>query len=355
MAQEVFPHLPPRTGAKGISTPRPVSSDAPRCVEAAPCRGSRNGQEPSPVPASSAATLRRRKLLELQDRIARIERPQAATFVSSAAFRTVPDTSEPVCARRGDAPAWFSGCEAADLRLGPGGLARDAVHEIKPIAGDGLAAAALVAALGFALELAGRCHGQRKEHNPAAAGDGEGRERRDGGLVLLCATSNLIREIGRPYGPGLAGLGLEPQRLLLVETARDAETLWALEEGLKSTTLAAVVGCLPAVDLTPARRLSLAAKACGTPCLLVTGAAAPSAGATASRWRIAMRPGGRSPMDAGAPGEGRRRVILEKLRGRGGWAVGADGKTCSVAAEGRDGMPVGEAEAPLARRRDRHE
>ncbi len=97
-----------------------------------------------------------------------------------------------------------------------------------------------------------------------------------------------------------------PQQLLIVETAKPTETLWAMEEGLKSHALGAVIGCLQEVALTPARRLSLAAKAYATPCLLVTDARSPSAGATASRWRIGWDEGVGGPLE----------VVLEKLRMR---------------------------------------
>jgi protein ImuA len=100
------------------------------------------------------------------------------------------------------------------------------------------------------------------------------------------------------YAPGLAALGLDLRRLLLVAARRDAEVCWALEEALRSHSLRAVVGEIGAVSLTATRRLQLAAEQAGIPCFLLrrwrTQALAqryraqPIAAAT--RWRISSVP-----------------------------------------------------------------
>jgi protein ImuA len=100
------------------------------------------------------------------------------------------------------------------------------------------------------------------------------------------------------YAPGLAALGLDLRRLMLVSARRDAEVCWALEEALRSNSLRAVVGEISAVSLTATRRLQLAAEQAGIPCFLLrrwrTQALAqryraqPIAAAT--RWRIASVP-----------------------------------------------------------------
>jgi protein ImuA len=97
------------------------------------------------------------------------------------------------------------------------------------------------------------------------------------------------------YAPGLAALGLDLRRLMLVGARRDAEVCWALEEALRSRSLRVVVGEIGAVSLTATRRLQLAAEQVGIPCFLLrrwrTQALAqryrgqPIAAAT--RWRIA--------------------------------------------------------------------
>jgi hypothetical protein len=112
------------------------------------------------------------------------------------------------------------------------------------------------------------------------------------GIVLWC--------LPRPdlYGPGLAILGLDPARLVLVRARRDAEILWAIEEGLRAAGVAAVVGELGMFPAVASRRLQLAAERSGVTAFVLRrwrdGARAarerdlPNASAT--RWRIAALP-----------------------------------------------------------------
>jgi protein ImuA len=197
------------------------------------------------------------------------------------------------------ARAWTLGAPEIDHRLARG-LDVAAVHEVK---GEGTTAAGgWAAALGFALRLARR----RLEALGPPSADAPVR-------ILWCWPSVLAHELGRPYGHGLAGLGLAPASCLFVETARAAETLWAMEEGLRSASLALVIGVVPEVALTPARRLSLAA-AQGTGCLLVTAPRAPAAGSTATRWRVSQHRSAPHPLEADAPGAPRYAVALERCR-----------------------------------------
>src|SRR5207237_4979117 len=100
------------------------------------------------------------------------------------------------------------------------------------------------------------------------------------------------------YGPGLVEHGLDPARLVLVSAARDEEILWAMEEGLRTPGLAAVVGEIGRLPVVAGRRLQLAAERSGITALVLrrwrngTEAAAererPSAALT--RWRVAALP-----------------------------------------------------------------
>jgi protein ImuA len=105
--------------------------------------------------------------------------------------------------------------------------------------------------------------------------------------VLWVHPRRTAGETGLAYAPGLSALGLAPERCLMVETRTRQETLWVLEEALKSQAVAAVLGTLDTLEMTPARRLVLAA---AVPCLMLTGAASPGAVVAHTRWRLARCP-----------------------------------------------------------------
>jgi protein ImuA len=126
------------------------------------------------------------------------------------------------------------------------------------------------------------------------------------GLAVLVAARRALSELGDPYGHGLAQLGLDVGRLILVEAGTDKDALWAIEETLRSGAQpAVVVGALAGgLDLTSSRRLNLAAAPQGTLLVLLRGTKAAGNSAAATRWRIATaRPpvtgSARSPRRAG--------------------------------------------------------
>src|SRR5215472_5303127 len=218
------------------------------------------------------------RLPELRERIRRIERPTAAVH--------------------GILPF---GIAAIDRALPGGGLARGALHEILGMGGDEEDGAV---AAGFAAGILGRLGPHPTP--PPHAGEGRG-----GSIVLWC--------LPRPdlYGPGLAAHGLDPSRLVLVRASRDAEILWAMEEGLRAPGIAAVVGEVGTLATVASRRLQLAAERSGITAFLLRrwrdgGQAArerilPNAAVT--RWRIAALPS--QPPSIPTP-----TLTLPRLRGR---------------------------------------
>lgn len=206
-------------------------------------------------------------------------------------------------------PPWTLGTPEIDAVLGPAGLSLSGVHEIKPqvsgaIAGDWMAA------LGFAHRLMVRRLITTRQDV------GGGSLRNSSPLVLWCSPATFLAELGWPYGPGLSALGLDPRHLIMAETARAGDALWAIEEGLKSQSLAIVLAVLDEVDLTPARRLSLAAAEYQTPCLLITHPRSAATAATATRWRVSRQRSASHPFDADAPGAARYGAALERCRHR---------------------------------------
>lgn len=151
------------------------------------------------------------------------------------------------------------GMAEIDRRLG-GGLALGALHEIVAVdAGAACAFAAVVAA--------------------------RAARRRDG-AVLWCASPHTL-EAGALYGPGLRALGLDSARLIAVAAARDDAVLWAMEEGLRCTRLAAVIGETGDLSLTASRRLQLAAGESGVTALVLRPRSdSPPPSAATTRWRL---------------------------------------------------------------------
>jgi protein ImuA len=91
---------------------------------------------------------------------------------------------------------------------------------------------------------------------------------------------------GRLHGHGLGTLGLDPARLILVETAHRRDTLWAMEEALRSRAPQAIAGMVDKLDLKLSQRLQLAAVDAGLPLLLLRPASTLESSAAATRWRI---------------------------------------------------------------------
>ena len=143
------------------------------------------------------------------------------------------------------------------------------------------------------------------------------------GPAVLVASRRALAEFGNPYGHGLAQLGLDVARLLLIETRTDKDALWALEETLRSQARPALVAGMLAgsLDLTISRRLNLAAAPQGTPLVLLRGASVGGTSAAAARWRIDAAPAARDRF--GAFAHWRWTVALERCRnGRPGqWLI----------------------------------
>jgi protein ImuA len=122
------------------------------------------------------------------------------------------------------------------------------------------------------------------------------------------------------HAPGIAQLGLHPDRLIRVEATRDDDVLAAMEEALRHGGLSAVIGEIARAGMTATRRLQLAAEACSVTALLLrrhhSAADAPFAEPSAahSRWSLAALPSAPLAVD----GVGRPRWRLTLVRQRGG-------------------------------------
>jgi protein ImuA len=110
----------------------------------------------------------------------------------------------------------------------------------------------------------------------------------------------------------------------MVETAHRRETLWAMEEALRSGAPAAVAGVIDKLDLKTSQRLQLAATDAGLPLFLLRPAEILESSAAATRWRVGTAPATRDRF--GLITRSRWRLLLERCRnGRAGeWMVEYD-------------------------------
>ena len=211
----------------------------------------------------------------------------------------------PSCA--GSCPGWGKsakpcpfGLAAIDSHLPDGGLACGALHEIVPAAESCIAAA-----FGFIAAILGRLAYP---------------------LVFVMPAYGLrpYRPHGRLHGHGLNALGLDPGRLILVETAHRKETLWAMEEAVRSAAPAAVAGVIDTLDLKLSQRLHLAATDARLPVFLLRPAATLESSAAATRWRVGTAKAARDRF--GLVTQPRWHLQLERCRnGRPGeWVVEYD-------------------------------
>ena len=174
-----------------------------------------------------------------------------------------------------------------------GGLATGRVHEF--FAADALDATSAAA---FAALLALRLPG------PAP-------------LVWL-RTADAGRRGGQLYAPGIAELGGDPDRLLLIEAPDPKLLLACANDAIRCAGSAAVIveswGKFPLLDLTAGRRLALGARDAGTTLLMLRLNAVPSASVAETRWSVAAAPS--RELEANAPGA--PAFDLELLRWRAG-------------------------------------
>lgn len=223
-------------------------------------------QSPPSAKGADAAGDRARLLAELKQRVRRIEGVGGADGTAVVPL----------------------GVPSLDAALPGGGLALGAVHEVVgPDADLDSGAATAFCAVLLSRLAAGR-----------------------GPVFWICRGRDL-------YAPGLAGFGLQPGSLVLVQAGGvqagggrrkvEADILWAMEEALRCRDVGAVVAESGDLDLAMSRRLQLAAEAGGVPGLLLRlGPRRMDASAAVTRWRLQAIPGEMAPPETASslPGAG---------------------------------------------------
>jgi len=208
-------------------------------------------------------------LFALRRKIARIEGRVAESF-------DVPKKGAakgPAGPRAAAGPAPLpTGSERFDAALG-GGLPPFGLLEIHARASRDAGAAA-----GFALALSRLLARERA-----------------GAPLLWIGTSEIFREAGQPYAPGLAArFGIPPQSLMVAEAEKLADVLWIAEEAARLDTFAAVLlelrGSPHRLDLTATRRLHRRALIAGSLFFLIRAAGEAEPTAAPIRLLVAAAP-----------------------------------------------------------------
>lgn len=151
------------------------------------------------------------------------------------------------------------------------GISSELRARLRAIEGGGRALGQEVASLGGALDAALPWRGlpYRALHEVGGAAASAwaaviaASALRRGGVLVWCGSTATTRQLGLPYGPGLARYGIPADRLWLVRAADQRAVLWALEAALRTPGVACAVAELTRLSLNAGRRLQLAAEAGG--------------------------------------------------------------------------------------------
>ncbi|WP_353644021.1 hypothetical protein [Mesorhizobium sp. WSM2239] len=166
-----------------------------------------------------------------------------------------------------------TGAERFDVALG-GGLPEAALIEV-----HGPSTRAAAAAAGFILAIMSVSRG-----SVAAP-------------MLWIGTSEVFREAGFPYAPGMLSLyNIDPAGLMVAQTPKLADALWIAEEAARlkgfSAVLLEIRGNPSHVDLATTRRLHFRAREAGRPVFLLRQAAHPEPTAAPVRLVVSSAPSG---------------------------------------------------------------
>ncbi|MEM5516252.1 hypothetical protein WNY37_04775 [Henriciella sp. AS95] len=134
------------------------------------------------------------------------------------------------------------------------------------------------------------------------------------GAIIWVSQSGLLTNHGNLLETGLRGLRRERADLLHVHARKLPDTLWAIEEAIRSSAAGLVIGELSDMDFTASRRLALASSRHGIPVVLLMPYTREGATASIARWRVMPRPSAPNRYDRKAPGNPRWQANLERSR-----------------------------------------
>jgi protein ImuA len=117
------------------------------------------------------------------------------------------------------------------------------------------------------------------------------------------------------FPPALKSFGVDPDQIIFINTRNEKETIWTVEEALRSCALTCVVGQIRELSFTESRRFQLAIEQGGVGCFLLRYCPRNLTTAATTRWHI--KPLSSSVEDE-QPGVGYPRWQVNLLKVRGG-------------------------------------
>ena len=117
------------------------------------------------------------------------------------------------------------------------------------------------------------------------------------------------------FPPALKTFGIDPQRIIFVDLRNEKDVLWVIEEGLKCTGIAGVVGDIRTISFTSSRRFQLAAEQSKVTGFIITHPLKNTINACTSRWQITSLP---ANAEENIPGIAHPRWKVELLKIRNG-------------------------------------
>jgi len=131
-----------------------------------------------------------------------------------------------------------------------------------------------------------------------------------GGASVWISSSRTI------FPPALKTFDIQPDKIIFIDLKKEKDILWVMEEALKCTGLAAVIGEISNINFTESRRLQLAVEQSAvTGFILRRSSRNLNTIACISRWKITSLP---SELEDGMPGVGFPRWNIELLKIRNG-------------------------------------
>jgi protein ImuA len=119
------------------------------------------------------------------------------------------------------------------------------------------------------------------------------------------------------FPPALKWFGILPHKVLFLHVKKEKDISWAIHEALKCSSLSAVVGELPEMNLTTSRRFQLAIEESGIGCFILRAKPKNLLTTSVSRWHIQPL---RSMVEDDFPGIGHPRWRVNLLKARNGKA-----------------------------------